>query len=58
MITNKMNMKITKDGIEYIPMLTENFLMKLALNAASLNKEIKKNIPYKISKTSIIDALP
>lgn len=49
---------ITKDAKSYLHMLTENFLMKLALNAVSLNKEVKKSKSNKISRVDIVNALP
>jgi hypothetical protein len=39
-------------------MLTENFLMKIALNAVSLNKETKHTKHNKISRVDIVNALP
>lgn len=49
---------ITKDAKSYLHMLTENFLMKLALNAVLLNKEVKKAKSNKISRLDIVNALP
>lgn len=49
---------LTKDARSYLHMLTENFLMKLALNAVSLNKEVKKVKSNKISRVDIVNALP
>lgn len=49
---------LTKDAKSYLHMLTENFLIKLALNAVSLNKETKKINSNKISRLDIVNALP
>lgn len=60
-IITRMELKaptLSKDAKSYLHMLTENFLMKLALNAVSLNKEIKKAKATKISRADIVNALP
>lgn len=60
-IMNQMEYKslpLTKDAKKYLHTLTENFLMKLALNAVSLNKEVNKSKSTKISRIDIVNALP
>jgi hypothetical protein len=60
-IINKIDSKsitLTKDAKSYLHMLTENFLMKIALNAVSLNKETKHTKHNKISRVDIVNALP
>lgn len=50
--------KLSKDATSYLHILTENFLIKLALNTVALNKELKKQKANHIKREEIINALP
>lgn len=50
--------KLSKDATAYLHTLTENFLMKLALNTVALNKELKKQKANRINRGEIANALP
>lgn len=59
LVTNiEFSTKLSKDATSYLHTLTENFLMKLALNTVALNKELKKQKANHIKREEIVNALP